>query len=123
MVNQFLTSLEEYRGFCFCTTNRREKIDMAAMRRFSFKYAFTYATPAQLKALYQTLLAPLGAGRFTEAMDKLTALTHLTPGDFHTVRSKFWLADPGSVQHGELIEALMEEQQLKLEKFNRRIGF
>ena len=52
LVNEFLTSLERFRGLCVCTTNRRESMDAAAMRRFSFKVAFTHAGSAQCQALY-----------------------------------------------------------------------
>ena len=60
-VNEFLTALEECRGFCICTTNRRENMDQAVMRRFSHKIAFTYSKPEQVQALYDALLAPLAS--------------------------------------------------------------
>ncbi|MDL2306861.1 ATP-binding protein [Desulfovibrio sp. OttesenSCG-928-C06] len=59
MVNEFLTALEDFRGFCICTTNRRADMDKAAMRRFAFKVAFDYSGPEQILTLYKTLLAPL----------------------------------------------------------------
>lgn len=37
-VNELLTSLEECRCFCICTTNRFKELDAAAVRRFSYKY-------------------------------------------------------------------------------------
>jgi SpoVK/Ycf46/Vps4 family AAA+-type ATPase len=123
MVNEFLTSLEECRGICFCTTNRRGNLDMAAMRRFSFKYEFGYATRAQLVALYRALLAPIAGGPPDEDEESdLVSMARLTPGDFHVVRSKYWLSDPGSVGHRELIKALRLEEGLKLEGA-RSIGF
>jgi AAA+ superfamily predicted ATPase len=58
-VNEFLLAIEECRFFLICTSNRRDNMDSAAMRRFSFKVPFKYAGPKELKALYLTLLAPV----------------------------------------------------------------
>jgi AAA+ superfamily predicted ATPase len=124
MVNQFLTCLEDYRGICFCTTNRRAGLDPAAMRRFSFKFEFSYASGERLEALYGAHLAPLaGSGPTGADLRALRSMEGLTPGDFGAVRSRYWLADPGSVGHRELIGALGLELRLKLDKPERTIGF
>jgi len=124
LVNEFLTSLEEYKGFCICTTNRMEQMDAAAMRRFSFKVRFTYAGAEQAAALYSTLLAPLATGCLPNALEReLRGMTRLTPGDFHAVRSQFWLADSGEVSHEELVRSLMREQEMKHDREARSIGF
>jgi AAA+ superfamily predicted ATPase len=92
LVNEFLTCLEECRGFCVCTTNRRDNMDAAAMRRFSFKVEFTYARPEQIRALYASLLAPLARrDLYSEEEHALCSMTRLTPGDFHAVRSQYWI--------------------------------
>jgi SpoVK/Ycf46/Vps4 family AAA+-type ATPase len=124
MVNEFLTALEKYRGFCICTTNRMKHLDPAAMRRFSFKAPFTYAKPRQAEALYELLLAPIAAGRMSDnARMRLSSLPRLTPGDFHAVRNQYWLLNPREVTHEQLIDALIAEQNAKLEDSGRRIGF
>ena len=105
LVNEFLTALEECRGFCICTTNRMETMDAAAMRRFPFKVRFTYAGAEQAMALYSALLAPLA------------------PGDFHAVRSQYWLAERGEVSHEELVRALRREQDMKRDHEERKVGF
>ena len=123
-VNEFLTSLEECRGLCVCTTNRRDTMDAAAMRRFSLKILFTYAKPEQLRALYTTLLAPLARGPLPPELEgRLSTCANLAPGDFHAVRSQSWMAEPGSLSHKDLLDALLREQTLKLEKNTRRVGF
>jgi len=125
-VNEFLTALEECRCFCICTTNRRENLDSAAMRRFSFKVEFNYAKSEQVAALYDKLLAPLAQGTLTEQQQyELLRMERLTPGDFHAVRSQynslFSLDD--QPEHMELIAALAKEQSLKLETGKACIGF
>jgi SpoVK/Ycf46/Vps4 family AAA+-type ATPase len=124
MVNEFLTSLEECREFCVCTTNRMDDLDSAALRRFSFKIPFTYAKPAQTEKLYAIILAELVEGPIADTdIEKLSRLSYLTPGDFHVVRNRNWLAPKGSLTHTQLIAALADEQNAKLERTARQVGF
>jgi SpoVK/Ycf46/Vps4 family AAA+-type ATPase len=123
-VNEFLTALEECRGFCICTTNRRENMDQAVMRRFSHKVAFTYARQEQVKALYETLLAPLASGQLPEKLEtELLTMRRLTPGDFHAVRSQMLFDDERGVTHQVLLQGLRREQELKLDSDRRSLGF
>jgi len=126
-VNEFLTALEECRCFCICTTNQREKLDPAAMRRFSFKVEFNYAKPQQVAVLYDKLLSPLAQGVLPEhQQQKLLRMERLTPGDFHAVRAQYSTLFSLETQseHAELIAALAKEQSLKLETTSRAcIGF
>ena len=125
-VNEFLTALEECRGFCICTTNRRENLDAAAMRRFSFKVPFGYAKPEQIAALYDKLLAPLTKGALTEQQrQELLRMKCLTPGDFHAVRSQYNNAFilNGEPEHMKLIAALNREQALKIDSEKSCVGF
>lgn len=126
MVNEFLTSLERCRTFCICTTNRREVLDAAAMRRFSYKVAFRYAEGGQVRRLYDTMLAPLCDEALPAALEhRLMALTRLAPGDFHAVRMQHdpLIEEPGSVTHETLVEALEREASLKKDCGRARIGF
>ena len=126
LVNEFLTALEECRGFCICTTNRRDNLDAAAMRRFSHKVAFAYAKREQVLALYASLLAPICADPLSPQLEKqLLALDRLTPGDFHAVRSQYdpLFVDAAEVSHNTFVDAHAKEQSLKVEQQTRRIGF
>ena len=103
-------------------------MDAAAMRRFSFKIAFTYARPEQIAALYDNLLAPLCAAAMPTALRReLLASPRLAPGDFHAVRSQCvgrFGRSVTDVAHEHLVAALRKEQSLKLhEGGNVRIGF
>jgi SpoVK/Ycf46/Vps4 family AAA+-type ATPase len=123
-VNEFLTSLEECRGFCICTTNRLQNIDAAALRRFSFKIPFCYAKPEQISALYKSILAPLASGKLADDERKrLLGISGLAPGDFNVVRSQYWFAQREEVSHRQLIDALCAEQRAKEDYAGRRVGF
>lgn len=122
MVNEFLTCLETFRGICVCTTNFRQLLDEASMRRFPQKVEFAYAGPGQIRALYSGILAPLAQEPVDDALIvELTRQKRLAPGDFLAVRGQFFLADPQDVRHEDMIRALLREQKLKLEEKN--IGF
>jgi SpoVK/Ycf46/Vps4 family AAA+-type ATPase len=127
MVNEFLTALENCRCLCICTTNGREQLDKAAMRRFAHKTAFGYAGPEQARILYKTLLAPLVGNPMTpEEEQELCRLPRLAPGDFHVVRTQYasFFADAaGGVTHAALLAALRREMNLKLEEAGRPMGF
>ncbi|MCL1828097.1 MAG: ATP-binding protein, partial [Oscillospiraceae bacterium] len=128
LVNEFLTALEECRGFCICTTNRRDTMDAAAMRRFSVKVAFTYARPEQIAALYDKLLAPLCTTAMPPDLRReLLALPRLAPGDFHVVRASCagrFGRSATALSHERLVAALRKEQSLKLrEEEGGRMGF
>ena len=115
-VNEFLTSLEECRCFCICTTNRLKELDAASVRRFSHKVAFGYSGESQVMALYESLLAPLCDDELSRELEgELRMMTRLTPGDFHAVRVQYnsYLSDRSEVSHEVLVKALRRELALK----------
>jgi len=122
-VNEFLTALEECRGICVCTTNRRELMDPAVMRRFSHKVSFGYAKFEQAKALYSSMLAPMVGTTLPATLEaSLVIMKKLTPGDFHAVRAQMRHAED-TVTHEDLIRALKREQELKLDSQGGGMGF
>lgn len=124
MVNEFLTALEDFRGFCVCTTNRRDDMDNAAMRRFTFKVGFDYAGPEQILSLYNALLAPLADAPISQQIEKeLMRIKNLTPGDFHAVRTRVALENEDKLTPAALLEELKRELQTKQDKAARSIGF
>lgn len=116
-VNEFLTNLQNFQGICVCTTNFRNVLDIAAMRRFYLKVEFGYAKARQIGALYRKILAPLSLEEIDEAMlEELMRQKCLTPGDFLAVRGQFFLEDAKDVRQEDLFRALLREQKLKLER-------
>lgn len=123
-VNEFLMQLEKCRGLCICTTNRREGLDKASMRRFSLKVEFTYAMPEQIEVLYNLILAPLASSPLSEkSKSALCRIQKLAPGDFHAVRSRHWLDNLGSIAPEVLMEELRQEVHSKLEDESQKMGF
>lgn len=122
MTNEFLTALESFRGICICTTNFRDNLDNAAIRRFPVKVKFSYARPEQLEALYRKLLAPLAKGEpGREILQTLMRQKHLAPGDFAAVRLRMWMED--ELTHEYLLDELLKEQRHKLDEESKTMGF
>ena len=80
-VNEMLTWMETHPLPFACTTNFGEHLDVATLRRFTFKIELDYLTPEQATAAFRTYFA------LTPPAEVAT-LTTLTPGDFAVVRRK-----------------------------------
>lgn len=123
-VNAFLTALEDFRGILICTSNRKAQMDLAVMRRFARKIAFSCATPDGAEALYRRVLAPLVKTEPTSAMVlDLRRLEGLTPGDFRAVADSLALADPDKLTHERMLKALRDELGHKSGSRVKRLGF
>ena len=59
LTNEFLTSMERFRGILICTTNRMGDLDAASIRRFNHKLGFDFLSPEGMSFFYKKLLWPL----------------------------------------------------------------
>jgi SpoVK/Ycf46/Vps4 family AAA+-type ATPase len=86
-VNEMLQGMERYAGIFVCTTNLLDRIDQAALRRFTFKIKFKPLTTAQRETMFVTEALGGDAAALTEAMRaRLLKLDQLCPGDFAAVK-------------------------------------
>ncbi len=123
-VNEFLQQLEVFRGIVACTTNLREDLDMASLRRFVFKIELRPLRPEQARVLFELTLARLGAGSQAArpgALSQLDRLDTLTPGDFAAAARRL-SALGQDVDAAVLLHGLEEEVAVK-EPAPRSIGF
>lgn len=120
-VNEMLTQLERFDGLFVASTNLMDNIDKAAMRRFDMKLCFDYLLPDQVKGLFSDYceLLELGAPNDLD-VNKLKALSVLTPGDFSCVARQHRFAP--LKKPADLVEALYEETRYKQPK-QQKIGF
>lgn len=128
LVNEFLVHLQDFKGILICTTNMKDGLDPAVMRRFSFKLEFKYSDGKQAESLFNSILKPISGKELTkEELTELESIKNLTPGDFHVVENKFCSFFTVSDKTGnkDLLSALKEECQKKLAQnySSRRIGF
>ncbi|MDE0512154.1 MAG: ATP-binding protein [Gammaproteobacteria bacterium] len=120
-VNEMLTRMESFPGVFIASTNLRDNLDQAALRRFDMKIEFDYLLPRQSRALLESYCDTLNLDTPDNTVAaRLSRLPNLTPGDFAAVVRRHRFMPVCSA--AEIMSALEEECSLK-ENFKRPIGF
>ena len=123
-VNEMLQGMERFAGIFVCTTNLLDRLDQAALRRFTFKIKFRPLTSAQREAMcINDALVGNAAGLAASVRERLARLEQVCPGDFAAVKRQVdILAAPFSAE--EFLEQLEAEHRIKPEvREARPIGF
>jgi SpoVK/Ycf46/Vps4 family AAA+-type ATPase len=123
-VNEMLQGMERYAGIFVCTTNLLDRIDQAALRRFTFKIRFKPLTAAQRERMFVTeALGGDAALLDAAARTRLARMDQLCPGDFAAVKRQVdLLATEFSAD--EFLEQLEAEHRIKPEvREARNMGF
>lgn len=123
-VNEMLQGMERHNGIFICTTNLLDKIDQAALRRFTFKIKFMPLTPAQREAMFVTeALAGDAALLTAELRTRLAKLAQICPGDFAAVKRQADILD-ATFSADEFMSQLEAEHRIKPEvREARGMGF
>jgi SpoVK/Ycf46/Vps4 family AAA+-type ATPase len=123
-VNEMLQGMERYAGIFVCTTNLLDRIDQAALRRFTFKIKFKPLTTPQRETMFVTEALGGDATLLTDATRaRLLKLDQLCPGDFAAVKRQVEIlaADFGPE---EFLDQLEAEHRIKPEvRESRGMGF
>ena len=113
-VNEMLTWMEAHDLPFVCTTNLKEGLDRASLRRFTFKVACGYLAADQSKVAFRhffNLEPPYG----------LSELSMLTPGDFAVVKRK--AAIMGLDHDSDALLAMLARECAAKPEYRRPIGF
>jgi SpoVK/Ycf46/Vps4 family AAA+-type ATPase len=123
-VNEMLQQMERYNGIFVCTTNLLDRIDQAALRRFTFKIKFKPLTKEQREKMFITEALKGDAEKFTDALrTRLAKLEQLSPGDFASVKRQVDILAT-EFSSDEFIEQLEAEHRIKPEvREARGMGF
>ena len=110
-VNTLLAEMERFRGIFIVGTNLIQKLDQAALRRFSFRLHFDYLANEGKEIFFSTYFTkPMNMPPLTEdEKRRLFAIESLTPSDFRNVRQQFFYLDDDKLNNSEIIEALETE--------------
>ena len=110
-VNTLLTEMERFRGILIVSTNLIQRLDQAALRRFSFRLHFDFLNNEGKECFFKTYFAgPMELPGLTESERKrLCAIDNMTPSDFRNVRQQFFYLQDESLSNMEIIEALETE--------------
>ncbi len=126
-VNEFLTQLEEFSGIVICTTNLRNIMDPAMLRRFHITVDFKALTKEGITKLLKKFFKDYDFGEETvgEMISDLSALETVTPGDFSRLADTIKFMDSEEINSKYIIEQLCEIQKEKGDQpgNHRSIGF
>jgi SpoVK/Ycf46/Vps4 family AAA+-type ATPase len=123
-VNEMLQQMERYAGIFICTTNLMDRIDQAALRRFTFKIRFKPLSREQRERMFIAEALGGQAGAFEAGLrERLHRLEQLCPGDFASVKRQMEILD-AQFSAADFIEQLEAEHRIKPEVRDARgIGF
>jgi SpoVK/Ycf46/Vps4 family AAA+-type ATPase len=123
-VNEMLQGMERFDGVFVCTTNLFDRIDEAALRRFTFKLRFLPLTAGQRERMFVAEALSGDADALDDALlARLSRLSLLTPGDFAAVKRQFAVLGERA-EPIEFLEQLEREHALKPDlRFARPAGF
>jgi SpoVK/Ycf46/Vps4 family AAA+-type ATPase len=122
-VNELLQQMEDYKGIFICATNLFDRIDKAALRRFTFKIHFDYLKSHQRWELFAESLGLSPLTLSDKHQQRLQKLDKLTPGDFANALRQTYIWDELPTPNN-LLQQLEKECELK--NTNRKqnsIGF
>jgi SpoVK/Ycf46/Vps4 family AAA+-type ATPase len=124
-VNEMLQGMERFAGIFVCTTNLLDRIDQAALRRFTFKIKFKPLTAAQREKMFATEALGGDAARLTPALRmRLARMEQLCPGDFAAVKRQVDILAAEDFGPEEFLEQLEAEHRIKPEvREARPMGF
>ncbi len=123
-VNEMLQGMERFAGVFICTTNLFERLDQAALRRFTFKIRFKPLAREQCQQMFITeALSGDTTGLSNDMQVRLALLDQLCPGDFASVNRQAAILDT-RLDPMEFLAQLEAEHRLKPEvRENRAMGF
>jgi SpoVK/Ycf46/Vps4 family AAA+-type ATPase len=123
-VNEMLQGMERFNGVFVCTTNLLDRLDQAALRRFTFKIKFMPLTAPQRERMFVTEALAGDAERMTgELRTRLARLDRLCPGDFAAVKRQTDIL-AAEFSADEFLEQLEAEHRIKPEvRETRGMGF
>jgi len=123
-VNEMLQGMERFGGIFICTTNLLDRLDQAALRRFTFKIKFMPLTAAQRETMFVTEALAGDAALMTgELRTRLAKLEQLCPGDFAAVKRQVDIL-AAEFSAAEFLDQLEAEHRIKPEvREARSMGF
>lgn len=123
-VNEMLQGMEHFNGVFVCTTNLLDRLDQAALRRFTFKIRFMPLTAAQRERMFVTeALTGNDTLLGSDLRARLARLDQLCPGDFAAVKRQTDIL-AAEFTAAEFMEQLEAEHRVKPEvRESRGIGF
>lgn len=111
-VNTLLTEMENFNGILAVSTNLIQRLDPAALRRFTFRIHFDFLDNAGKEIFYKIYFGPMNAPDLSEEdKSELNTIERLTPSDYRNVRQQLFYLEDEDLTAKEIINALRLEAQ------------
>lgn len=107
--NELLTQMEDHPYPFIMTTNLKEKIDKASLRRFLFKIKYDYMTENNIVSGVKTYFGK----EFGLTKEQLKELKYITAGDFKIAKRKMDVLENSKYTNEKIYEYLKAEQDEK----------
>lgn len=107
--NELLTQMEDHPYPFIMTTNLKEKIDKASLRRFLFKIKYDYMTENNIVSGVKTYFGK----EFSLTKEQLKELKYITAGDFKIAKRKMDVLENSEYTNKKIYEYLLAEQDEK----------
>ena len=119
-VNEFLTQMEDHPYPFIMTTNLKDKIDKASLRRFVFKIKYDYMKPENINAGVKTYF-----GKDFKLTDtQIKDFHYLCAGDFKVAKQKMDILEHGNYTNELIYKYLLQEQSEKdIQEGSPKINF
>lgn len=108
-VNEFLTQMEDHPYPFIMTTNLKDKIDKASLRRFVFKIKYEYMKPENINAGVKTYFGK----DFKLTDEQIKEFKYLCAGDFKVAKQKMDILENGQYTNELIYKYLKQEQDEK----------
>lgn len=105
-VNEFLTQMEDHPYPFIMTTNLKDKIDKASLRRFVFKIKYDYMKPENINAGVKTYFGK----DFKLTDNQIKEFKYLCAGDFKVAKQKMDILEHGQYTNELIYKYLKQEQ-------------
>lgn len=119
-VNEVLTQMEDHPYPFIMTSNLKDKIDTAALRRFVFKIKYDYMKPENVQAGVKTYFGK----EFKLSKEQLDRLKYICSGDFKVAKAKVDILENGECTNDMIFKYLLKEQEEKeIKQGSNKINF
>lgn len=124
-VNEFLTQMEEFPGILICTTNLKNIVDKATLRRFHITVNFKSLDENGIKTLLKKFFPAYITEKTIEEINLSPLINYdsVTPGDFGRLSGKIRFMDEDEINPQMIIDELCMIQEEKNGNYTNKIGF
>ena len=121
IANTFLQEMEHYSGIMVGTTNMKETVDPAFIRRFNRIVDFSYPEEDAIRMLWDDYFPEYAIS--PERLDSLARAGGVGPGDFANLKDTCGYMEEDEISTDFIVEELLRAAEMRVGKRGRPMGF